>query len=889
MNSIRICDWCGVDQSKTFHTTSDDITLCYVCYKKNDRHKHKDQIRAHRNEYFGEHKEEIRLRNKQFRLTPEGQFSYLKSNAKRRGIEVSVSFPEFASMRASPCYYCKESLPKTGTCIDRLDSNKGYIPGNCVPCCHRCNYLKGNILSKEEAQVVIPALMDYRRTKIVPKKMQYHLREYKALRKRTDGYNKMLKRALAIGVEVDLSEADYKLLTSKSCTYCTGHLPYAGIGLDRVDSKLGYTFDNCVPCCSFCNDLKGDLFTAEETFVMVNALQKYKMSKEGIKCWQRHLREEKLQQDLIKIGLLDTPDLKIGDFKIQTLEDSKFQFAEAKLFIEEYEWMKTLPQNIKHVYIAEWNGHLAGVQVFSLPYSRSKDEWFSQELLIARGACISWSPKNLASHMLMTAIRDIVKRSNFRVFSAYADPKAGELGSIYQACNFMYIGGNFGSDKIYKDKSTGKLRSSRYFTKCSTTKRICKRLGIEWGLSWNLKTKIFWDKIPEHINKLIKQETIELRNSFDQVDAVPKHKYCYALGPNKRETRLYTNMFLTKHRSLQYPKDRLPFNLNSNPVSKPHVVNPTIRKCLFNAKNTDYHSAVRESSYNKCVSALESSGLIMLTTIGEYTSSSARHKMLTVKCKFGHVFERAMERIKNTECPECTGKSNKGGAYLTKINQKRWELISGEYKNKSSFLKVKCKTCGKEYTKQYRFLRDKGCDNAICRGSMSNKLYSVEAMPKVATFKQMDFYIVGRLGKHQGAYVKVRYNRKSANILIKNPEKAYNFGIPDAKLKIAKEWVANHKDELIAKWDSIRKKVATSEFHGLWLSKVKTVKNHLLCKFSNGEFLSIDFTPFKKDFPDFSEVKLIDGIPSWPSGIDLDPDELYELGTAIDSDVFNAA
>ena len=45
----------------------------------------------------------------------------------------------------------------------------------------------------------------------------------------------------------------------------------------------------------------------------------------------------------------------------------------------------------------------------------------------------------------------MVKNTEFRLFEAYADPEAKELGTIYQACNFYYVGDNFGSDKLYFD------------------------------------------------------------------------------------------------------------------------------------------------------------------------------------------------------------------------------------------------------------------------------------------------------------------------------------------------------------------------------------------------------------------------------------------------------
>lgn len=44
----------------------------------------------------------------------------------------------------------------------------------------------------------------------------------------------------------------------KPCEYCN-EKPKKFNGLDRVDSNVGYTFLNVVPCCYDCNVMKSDL------------------------------------------------------------------------------------------------------------------------------------------------------------------------------------------------------------------------------------------------------------------------------------------------------------------------------------------------------------------------------------------------------------------------------------------------------------------------------------------------------------------------------------------------------------------------------------------------------------------------------------------------------
>jgi hypothetical protein len=53
-----------------------------------------------------------------------------------------------------------------------------------------------------------------------------------------------------------LSLDEFTLFWGKDCAYCGD--PIQTIGLDRVDSKLGYEIDNVVSCCSICNSIKLD-------------------------------------------------------------------------------------------------------------------------------------------------------------------------------------------------------------------------------------------------------------------------------------------------------------------------------------------------------------------------------------------------------------------------------------------------------------------------------------------------------------------------------------------------------------------------------------------------------------------------------------------------------
>ena len=145
--------------------------------------------------------------------------------------------------------------------------------------------------------------------------------------------------------------------------------------------------------------------------------------------------------------------------------------------ILEYEWLKSMPYIVNYCFGIYFNvkdrSILGGVLVFSIDYAENTGVWkkymFDDKLLLlSRGVCLWWTPKNTASYFITRACQWIKNNTKYRIITATVDPAAGEVGTIYQSLNWHYTGvmsGNYSHNKESKRFSVminGKLRYSRW-------------------------------------------------------------------------------------------------------------------------------------------------------------------------------------------------------------------------------------------------------------------------------------------------------------------------------------------------------------------------------------------------------------------------------------------
>jgi hypothetical protein len=292
---------------------------------------------------------------------------------------------------------------------------------------------------------------------------------------------------------------------------------------------------------------------------------------QGDKCWQAYISEVNRDEDLRDAGLTEKEAsmLRIDDFVFGYVDkENKELCKEVKEFIMRHEWLAKLPNRPTHRFTARLkkNGTLAGTIIMATPNAFSNllgKENKDKEKLISRGACISWGPKNLGSWLIMSSVRWMAKNTDFRYFTAYSDPEAKELGTIYQACNFAYLGQTSGTAKQYLDPAHPEKGwfSDREFRKKSKYQRYAQAIGIDkttWK-GWMKKYSPNWEIIPEDIKVKIKAEEKKYRESCEARPVPAKHKYVCILGSSPGETKYYKRLFKKlnpKKANLPYPQER---------------------------------------------------------------------------------------------------------------------------------------------------------------------------------------------------------------------------------------------------------------------------------------------------------------------------------------------
>jgi len=136
-----------------------------------------------------------------------------------------------------------------------------------------------------------------------------------------------------------------------------------------------------------------------------------------------------------------------------------------------YEWLGSMPRVILSCWGLFFDKELGGALVFAEKPGANLATSAgglvpSDAVYLARGACAHWTPKNSASWFISRVGRMLGDVS----ILAYADPAAGEVGQIYRALNWYYLGPSAGGPAAWL--VDGKLWGTRSIQRRFATRSV---------------------------------------------------------------------------------------------------------------------------------------------------------------------------------------------------------------------------------------------------------------------------------------------------------------------------------------------------------------------------------------------------------------------------------
>lgn len=99
-------------------------------------------------------------------------------------------------------------------------------------------------------------------------------------------YGRLKYTAAQRGLPMTLTQEEYEAMTENaSCHYCGGPIEETGSGIDRKDNTQGYSTDNVVPSCRWCNVVKNDRYSYDEMVKLGRVVEEIHSARGE---WDRH-------------------------------------------------------------------------------------------------------------------------------------------------------------------------------------------------------------------------------------------------------------------------------------------------------------------------------------------------------------------------------------------------------------------------------------------------------------------------------------------------------------------------------------------------------------------------------------------------------------------------
>jgi hypothetical protein len=139
------------------------------------------------------------------------------------------------------------------------------------------------------------------------------------------------------------------------------------------------------------------------------------------------------------------------DYDIETIGK-----VEAAAFIKRFEWLGDVGHPAARYCARNEFGEVAAVAILSAPANvqaaglcrslnpknLSDDDraYLATVVCLERGARAHWAHEHTGSWFIPRVLAMASREHGWKVFYAYSDPAAGEIGAVYQACGWKYLG-----------------------------------------------------------------------------------------------------------------------------------------------------------------------------------------------------------------------------------------------------------------------------------------------------------------------------------------------------------------------------------------------------------------------------------------------------------------
>lgn len=169
-----------------------------------------------------------------------------------------------------------------------------------------------------------------------------------------------------------------------------------------------------------------------------------------MKAHQRIIREQK-ESENGRDGLFGSWWNSI-DTDIRKAVVKPISYDSANAVISQYEWLGNMGTT-EYAFGIFWDDCLAGTVCFgrtagtNVYSSVCGVQYANHAITLCRGACVHWAHEHAASKLISTACRMMMKHG-YNIFIAYSDPLAGEIGTVYQASNWIYCGMTSATEKF---------------------------------------------------------------------------------------------------------------------------------------------------------------------------------------------------------------------------------------------------------------------------------------------------------------------------------------------------------------------------------------------------------------------------------------------------------